>query len=409
MEEETLIYDIETRTFGKPDSSKDRLRIFGCYSYKTKKTYLLTKKDDIQNIINAHKYLVGFNNVGTKMMPGYDNPILIREGINLDYKIFIDLRNIFKNRASQMKIKKGMLGDLLMKYKLDYIVKMLGIVDEEHGKIPIDYTMFQKETWSKEELTEITTYTKQDILITKKLYEWVEKYFEPFKPFLNEEDVRTKKYLTCSIAVFAYKAICKALNIQEEYDNAIREEKFGGGYVAYPAGEIFENVVLFDYTSLYPNMFIQANLFGRNCDCCSIEEKWHGDNFFKVEGYYCSKKLTKLSKLLQKFYTMRVKMKAEKNPAEYSIKIIINSSYGAISNPTFKNIYDLIAAKDCTALGRQIIKYTRKRFREEGFLNIMTDTDSVAIQLSKTKTRLDAEKLAIKIVEEIQKHLPFPW
>ena len=42
---ETLIYDIETLTFGKPNSSKDKLRIFGCYSYKTGKvTYYEIRK-----------------------------------------------------------------------------------------------------------------------------------------------------------------------------------------------------------------------------------------------------------------------------------------------------------------------------------------------------------------------------
>ena len=37
MVEGVLVLDIETQTFGKPDANKDKLKIFGCYSYKTNK------------------------------------------------------------------------------------------------------------------------------------------------------------------------------------------------------------------------------------------------------------------------------------------------------------------------------------------------------------------------------------
>ena len=53
IEENCLVYDIETKTTGSPDPQTDRLKLFGCYSYKTKKQYILTKIDDIQKIINA--------------------------------------------------------------------------------------------------------------------------------------------------------------------------------------------------------------------------------------------------------------------------------------------------------------------------------------------------------------------
>jgi len=403
-----LIYDCETLTFsGRPDPSKDRLRIFGCYSYKTKKMYLLKDKEEIQKTIDAHKFLVGFYN------KGYDNPILEREGINLKYKIIIDLKQIFKTRASQMKIEKGMLGDLLMRYSLDYITKTLGIVDEESGKQKIDYSIFQRKLWTPEETATVIEYTKRDIDVTRKLYEYVEDYFSVFKSFLNEADINKKVYLTCTTAVFAYKVLCKELNMEEEYDNEKREERFGGGYVAYPAGENFDEkdgeILYLDYSSLYPNIFIQANLFGSNCDCCEIHEKWNGDGFFKVEGFYCKKKQSKITTVFKKLYEMRQDMKKKKDPKEYSLKIVLNSTYGAVSNPAFKNIHNLIAAKDCTNLGRQIIKYTRKRFREEGFKNIMADTDSTVIQIPKNKTKEDAIILSKKIVEEIQEHLSFPW
>src|SRR3972149_260363 len=207
MNNDILVMDIETQTFGKPDPSKDKLKLFGCYSYKTNKTYLLTDKEQVQKVINTHKFLVGFN------LKEYDNPILQREGFDLQYKIIIDLYQIFKSRAGEMKIKEGMLKDLLMQYSLDYITKTLGIVNEEEGKMQIDYNLFKKDSWTKEEIQIISDYTKRDIEVTKKLYEWVEKYFESFKAFLTDEDVRKKTYLTDKTAVFTYKVMCKELGV----------------------------------------------------------------------------------------------------------------------------------------------------------------------------------------------------
>lgn len=402
--EDTLIYDIETRTFGKPDADKDEMRLFGCYSYKKKKFFLITNKETIQKAINSHKYLVGFNNIE------YDNKILQREGIDLKYKYIIDLMIIIKKRKSQMKIKEGMLGDLLMDNSLKTITKILGIVDKESGKKEIDYNIFKKKVWTTEEMKMINDYTKRDIEVTKKLYEWIENYFSVFKHYITDKDIKNKQYLTCSIAAFAYKAICKEMNWEEKYNDEVREERFSGGYVAYPAGEQFQdNIYMFDFSSLYPNCFIQANLFGDKCDCCEIHEKWHGDNFFKVKGYYCKKKLSPLSELFKKMFIDRKRLKEQKDPREYSLKIILNGSYGATSNPTFTNIYNLTAAKDCTALGRQMIHYVRKRFRENEYINLMSDTDSIVVKAPENKTKEDAIKLSKLIVDELQQHLPFPW
>lgn len=402
---DVLVYDTETKTFGLPDPNRDRLRLFGCYSYKTKKFYLLTNKDDIQKVINAHKFLVGFNT------ENYDEPILKREGIDINYKIRIDLYDIFKKRAGAIKIEKGMLKDLLMSYSLDYITKTIGLVNEGEGKLEIDYKLFQKESWTQEEIKIIKEYTYRDVELTKKLYEWVESYFESFKLVVSDEDIKKKKYLTDAISVFTYKVMCKELGITPEFNDIGEEtDAYEGGYVAYPTGEEFKDrLVLFDYTSLYPSIFIQCNLFSNNCECCDINKKWHGNNFFKINGYYCTKTQGKIEQMYKKFYLLRKQYKKENNPLEFCYKIVLNTGYGLTGNSKFKRLYNRDTAGDCTAIGRQIILYTRKRFREEGFKNIFTDTDSICVQYPEDKTVKDAIEVSKKIVLELQQHMPFPW
>ena len=408
MNDEILVYDLETYTPGsRPDPEKDEHRLFGCYSYKTKKFYFLTRTDDIQKVIDAHKYLIGYNNLE------YDNPILIRAGIkNMEYKINIDMLKIFKKRAGVIQIKKGLLKDLLMSYSLDFITRTLDLVDDSTAKKKIDYSVFKKPHWTPEEMKEIADYNRRDIEVSMKMYEFLEDYFKMFKDYVTEEDVRKKKYLTDAISVFTYKLLCRKLNLEPEFTDVKDDEEseYLGGYVAYPAGERFEDNILYeDFSSLYPSLFIQGNLYSGKCDCCTQEEKWHGDGFFNVEGYYCSKQQGKIEKLFKELFMLRKQYKKEKNRAEYCLKIALNTSYGIAGSPKFKQLANKIAASDCTSLGRQCIKYMRKKFRENGFLNLMSDTDSCVVQIPNGKTKEDAANIVKEGCEELKKHFPFPW
>jgi len=406
--DDVLIYDIETATDGKPDPEKDKLRVFGCYSYKTKKHYFLTKSDDIKKIIKAHKYLVGFNNLR------YDNVVMYHCGFSdiiqkdqwgvatFQYKINIDMMEIFKKRASAMKIKKGMLGDLLMKYSLDFISKTIGIVNDEEGKIQdFDYTLLNKKTWTPEEKKLIGKYTLRDIQVTRKMYEWLEDYFDSFKDFLNEKDVETKKYLTASTAVFTYKAICKKLGWEEEYSNE-KGEKYGGGYVAYPAGPEFKgNIYCMDYNSLYPHIFSQCNLYSES------DFGWNGGKLFTVNGMYNDKVMGAIEKLIMELYNLRLQYKKDKDPREYAIKINLNTIYGLAGNPSFKHLYNRTTADDCTSLARQWVMLARKYFKEDGYEVIYTDTDSVYF-IDKFNDEERMLKTRDRIIKDIKDNVPFP-
>ena len=462
-----LIYDIECATKGaKPDIKTDVMKIFGAYSYKTNKFYVVpvTDKKFIKKLISAHKFLVGFNN------EGYDNPILERHGFSLEYKRIIDLMQIFKKRASSMATNKGLLSNKLMSYSLDYITRFLDLVDEETAKDVLDYNIFKKEVWTKEEKEKIIKYTKRDLEITKKLYEWVEEFFEGFKEFVPESEVTGKYYLTDTVAKFSYKAICHALGWEPEYDSEAlknRDERFkiaAGGYCSYPAGEHFEgDIYLLDFNSLYPHIMMQCNLFSRN----KLENKgWHGSGVWDVEGYYNDKDLHPISKLLETLYHLRLKYKLNivmeddkiikikdvlKNKEdylgkkfknvyhskegkmslvlkeidedvinefntmldkgidrrEYTIKILINSIYGISLNPYYKLVFDKISGGDCTRLGRQWTKHARKKFRDEGYNVLVTDTDSYFV-LDHKNDKEYMLNINNEVVKDIKNSVPFP-
>lgn len=332
-------------------------------------------------------------------------------------KVNIDLMQIFKMRAGAMKIDKGMLGDLLMSYSLDFISQTIGIVKDD-GKIKdFDYMLLNKDSWSKEEKENIKKYTLKDIEVTKKMYDWLENYFEGFKPFLKEEDNKKKDYLTIPISVFAYKSICKAMGWKEEYAKKNHHTSYGGGYVAYPAGEHFTgNIYCLDFNSLYPSIMHQCNIYSPiqtgdislEPGAISTVKFWNGNNKFDVEGIYNAEEQGKIEKLLKKWYEQRLIWKKEKDPREYSIKIIINTIYGLLGNEAFKHIANPVSAGDVTRIGRQWVKLARTRFKEAGYEVIYTDTDSVYIidKLNNKDKMLDAKN---KIIREIKENVPFPY
>lgn len=434
--DDVLVYDLETEVVGfKPDGEKDILRVFGFYSYKNNKFGILPyyKKEAIKKVLDSHKFLVGFNN------KNYDDIILKRSGYDVKYKISIDLRDIIKKRAGIITTGEGSLKDNLMKYSLDYITKYLKLVDDSTSKEQIDYDIFKKTAWTAEEVAEIKKYTIRDIEITKKLYEWLVNYFEGFKDFIGNKDIKTKAYITDTPAKFGYKADCHAMSWEEAYNTETAEKvkRPGGGYVAYPAGERFDAkiideanniykdlIIQLDFSSLYPSIMMMANLHSRNKE---TTEGWHGGKLFNVKGYYNDKEMSSLGKLLRKWYFVRIYYKqkgiltdgtifkykdAHKyigkkhytiplednefdmveilidddevkrlesvmyDPKEYTIKILINLQYGILYHPYYKLVYDNIAGDDCTGLGRQFTKYARKVFRDAGYPIIYTDSVS---------------------------------
>jgi hypothetical protein len=404
VKEKVLVYDIECKTAdGKPNPSMDELRVFGCYSYTTEKYYLLTKVKDIKSIISYHDCLVGFNNFL------YDNMVLsrylendLRLSFHKRYSTFeaffksknnIDLRDVFEGRAKIIMIRKTILDAILLRFDLDSISRAIGITKKGEETV-----------WTAEE-KKVRDYTLRDIAITKRMYEWLEDYFESFKDFVSKKDIETKAYLTCSPSVFAYKAICNKLGLEEEYDDVKEEGTYGGGYVAYPAGESFNDsqgdIYLLDFKSLYPHVMAQCNLFSPG------SPGWNGHGVFKTTGTYNDRQLGPIEKFLLSTYRKRQQYKQGKNPREYALKIVMNSIYGLSSSKTFKHLYRPNTAPDCTALGRQWIQLARKRFREAGYTNIFSDTDSVCV-LDKHRDKQRLLDVKDKVIKEIKANVPFP-
>ncbi|RLA57887.1 MAG: hypothetical protein DRR04_12075 [Gammaproteobacteria bacterium] len=394
----TLVFDIETATFGKqPNSDVDVFRCISAYAIEEKKWYFYdeTEIDSIRGLFKKHRVIVSFN--GKK----YDEPILRRFRAIITKHCHIDCYEIVKKRGMFLGFKEKESKSLLN------VAKKFDITLKEEG---FDYTLLNKESkvWTSADRERIKIYAQNDVQVTLEIFEHTSKFFEPFKEYLDAHDNRDYQWLVSRISVYAYKVICHFSGIPEKYADNPEHKTYPGGYVLEPRKEeVHGNVYCLDFNSLYPHVMMQANLFSHSCTCCTEEEKWKGSDLFPLMGKYCSKKFGKIEESLLTIYNERVKFKKLKDPRQYALKIVLNTIYGLCGNPVFESLYNYMSACDCTLISRESTKLAIDRFEKAGYDVLYGDTDSVYL----TDVFDDEERLMMVktgIINTIQKNLPFP-
>ena len=400
-----LIYDIETTSH---QIDKAELRFFGFHSYSYKQTEIWEIKDQtdvdkIKWLLDSHDYLIGFNN------EKFDNMVLQKYGIECRGRNVIDLWNILAPRSGGGKGRHAIIkGFNPPNYKLGTIVKELGLGKKKNETF--DYKILtKKEPYTASELAHIIDYTKEDILITRNLFEYLYNYFFSFQEYMKEEDVKRYKWLTTSVGAWAYKVICHLANIREEYaDTQGAQKAYEGGFVALPTKEkVNGKIYCLDFASAYPHAFMMANLFSHDCKCCPEGLKYSGKGMFQLKGKYCVQNFGKIESVIKQLYQLRQHYKKLKDPREFTLKIVLNTMYGISGSPIFKTLYNINTASDCTYIVREMIKYARQKYLDAGYEVLYSDTDSVYL-----KDPFENEIKLMKTKDEIVKHIkscfPFP-
>ncbi len=169
-----------------------------------------------------------------------------------------------------------------------------------------------------------------------------------------------------------------------------------GGYVREPETGLHENLVQFDFRSLYPSIIISKNISPdvmilgdvENEDEYNISPE-HGIKFKKSpKGFIPSV----IDKILQERFRIKREMKASDdlqqkkalNVQQQAIKRLANTMYGIYGFPRFR-WYSFECAKAITSWGRQYIKSSIKKAEEFGFYAIYADTDGFYAKYKKEK------------------------
>jgi len=403
---DVLVYDIECDSF---DLDTSKVKFVGFYSYKYEKYIMchISNRERIQQLIDDHRVLVGFNN---KL---FDGPIMENgtNQFNMDYKIVLDCLLVLydlprrrPNREVIIKTPEGkMLASVLKNRKLNTVAQALGI---PVSKGDIDYKLFKQDDWTAEQLQEIFTYLYKDIDVTRRIFEYYVTYFDGFRELVPDDNIRKFNYIRSSTGSFAYSAVCHLADLPLEFEDdpikKLKRPENDGGFVLEPQTEYAENVAYLDFASLYPHIMFQCNLFS------PADEGWTGNGFFPVKGTYQLGWQGKVDKVLQDLFNKRNTLKQAKDPRELGYKIAINSIYGISGSPIFKNVFNMNTSGDCTAIGRKTIQYTREKFEEAGYKVLYGDTDSIFVKIPNGKTVQNLLDYSKSVIAIIQAHMPFP-
>ena len=169
-----------------------------------------------------------------------------------------------------------------------------------------------------------------------------------------------------------------------------------GGYVREPEKGLHENLVQFDFRSLYPSIIISKNI---SPDVLVLEDVENEEDYnispehdlkFKKnpQGFIPSV----IDKILQERFRIKREMKASEDETEkkaldvqqQAIKRLANTMYGIYGFPRFR-WYSFECAKAITSWGREYIKSSIKKAEEFGFYAIYADTDGFYAKYVKEK------------------------
>jgi len=174
-----------------------------------------------------------------------------------------------------------------------------------------------------------------------------------------------------------------------------KESPITGGYVMQPKPGIYDNILVFDFKSLYPSVMRTFNI-----DPSSYLEKKEKNCIETVNHAYFRNEDGILPSILEKLTEARVKSKKEnKQLASQAIKITMNAMFGSLASPASR-FFNMKIANAITTSSQFIIKMTAEQIEKIGYEVIYMDTDSNFIN-SKTDLPEKAEKIGREIEEKI--------
>jgi DNA polymerase I len=212
----------------------------------------------------------------------------------------------------------------------------------------------------------------------------------------------------------SYNEIAEKRPLHDEIENRRNLGKYEGAFVFQPKPGIYENVVMFDFTSMYSSVIVTFNLskstfLGNMQIKGSKESKEANEADLGEEGKaYFSIKPGFFPTMLREMVEKRKKYKSEYKKNENNLTKARSNSYKLLANAAYgyqgffgARYYCREAAAATAALARKAILETIENIKKAGYDVVYSDTDSIAfLQDSKTK------KETLEFLSQLNKHMP---
>lgn len=427
IKDKCLVFDLETSSY-YPDGREVNIKTnfddyvkyaqikwIGLYSYRFNKYYSFNcnqSMTEARTLLASHEILIGFNSEDFDLPILTNNKFLNEEDkhTSVDCMTILGKASFYTKKGFPFKNRGTLMDYDFESNSLRHIAEVMKL---ETQKGDIDYRIFQRSDWTEEEKKEIETYLKSDVLATKQMFDKLWSYWLPFTEFLPLKSIEDLSWIRGSIASVVYKSCCHLLGVEATYaDKKDDAKEEMGGNVLLPQVEAARGVWYLDFASLYPHIMTQFNLFSEVDASLGGKYIWHGNDVFKVKGYYETARQHPLSALVRDFLKKRIELKKTdpKNPMVYTYKIFLNGLYGVVRSSIFEQVHKPSAGWDTCSLGQQCQKLLIDMMAEFGFKTIYGDTDSamlVAVD-EKNNNEVYVKECIKKVIDKIFANVPFP-
>lgn len=301
---------------------------------------------------------------------------LVLDGLELIKRSFIKLNNYKLNTAAQQLLGKSKLIEKTGNEKYLEIDRLY----KENKAGLVDYNLLDAELAYKivieANLLDLTI--KRSILTGMQL-DKVDASIASLD-FLYLEEARKRK-IACPTGSFKEKL------------NPIK-----GGFVKESNPGIYNNIIILDFKSLYPSIIRTFNI-----DPSSYLEKPEKDSIEAPNGAHFKFEDGILPIIIQKLWYHREKARKLKDElARYAIKILMNSFFGVLANPSCR-FFNPNIANAITNFGQEIVKQTGERINSLGYEVIYQDTDSNFVN-PKTDSFNEANQIGKRIQDDINSY-----
>lgn len=203
-----------------------------------------------------------------------------------------------------------------------------------------------------------------------------------------------------------YNEIAEKRPVYDEISGRQELGKYEGAFVLQPVPNLYENIVFFDFTSMYSSIIVSYNLSKTSL----VDKKDKNTTEVELENQkvYFSKEKAFFPSMLNEIINKRKEYKTEykKNPSPINkarsnaYKLLANASYG-YQGFFGARYYCREAAASTAALAKKSILETIEKIKSRGYEIIYSDTDSIAFLQGK-KTKKDV----LEMLDSINDSLP---
>ncbi len=184
-----------------------------------------------------------------------------------------------------------------------------------------------------------------------------------------------------------------------------------GGAIIPPQPGLYNNVLLYDFKSLYPSIMRTFNIdpVSYVSSTSNLRRDEIGDLIQAPNNALFRREPAILPEILDNFTAQRETAKRNKDQvASYVYKIIMNSFYGVLGTPGCRFASSDIAGA-ITSFGHHILNWCKDNLEAHGHRVIYGDTDSLFVVLNPSTEKADAPSIAADLNYALGRYIKQKW